>query len=77
MGSSPGIDMCVIEQDQDTLLKSSLKDGCTKGRKKTNFGCYSSSGRGFMLKTVDTFGYCQRLVFSLGVSQHMHRITNL
>ena len=24
------------------------------------------------LKTLDTFGNCQRLVFSLGVSQHMH-----
>ena len=27
---------------------------------------------------VDTIGNCQRLVFSLGVSQHfMHKITNL
>ncbi len=29
------------------------------------------------LKTLDTFGNCQRPVFSLGVSQHMHKITNL
>ena len=29
------------------------------------------------LKTVDTIGNCQRPVFSLGVSQHMHKITNL
>ena len=29
------------------------------------------------LKTVDTIGNCQRLVFTLGVSQHMHKITNL
>ena len=29
------------------------------------------------LKTLDTIGNCQRLVFSLGVSQHMHKITNL
>ena len=29
------------------------------------------------LKTVDTTGYCQRPVFSFGVSQHMHKITNL
>ena len=29
------------------------------------------------LKTLDTFGNCQRLVFSLGVSQHMHQITNM
>ena len=26
---------------------------------------------------MDTIGNCQRLVFSLGVSQHMHKITNL
>ena len=29
------------------------------------------------LKTVDNFGNCQRPVFSLGISQHMHKITNL
>ena len=29
------------------------------------------------LKVLDTFGNCQRLVFSLGVFQHMHKITNL
>ena len=29
------------------------------------------------LKTLDTFGDCQRPVFSLGVSQLMHKITNL
>ena len=31
----------------------------------------------FFLKTVDTIGNCQRLVFTVGVSQHMHKITNL
>ena len=31
----------------------------------------------FPLKTVDTIGNCQRLVFTVGVSQHMHKITNL
>ena len=31
----------------------------------------------FHLKTVYTIGNCQRSVFSLGVSQHMHKITNL
>ena len=30
-----------------------------------------------MLKAVDTIGNCQRLVFTIGVSQHMHKITNL
>ena len=29
------------------------------------------------LKAVDTIGNCQRQVVSLGVSQHMHKITNL
>ena len=29
------------------------------------------------LKTVDTIGNCQRLVFTVRVSQHMHKITNL
>ena len=32
---------------------------------------------GFWLKALDTFGNCQRPVFSLGVSQHMHQITSL
>ena len=29
------------------------------------------------LKALDTFGNCQRHVFSLGVSQHMHTKINL
>ena len=29
------------------------------------------------LKTLDTIGNCQRSVFSLCVSQHMHKISNL
>ena len=29
------------------------------------------------LKTMGTFGNCQRSVFLLGVSQQMHKITNL
>ena len=28
------------------------------------------------LKAVDTIGNCQRLAFTVGVSQHMHKITN-
>ena len=31
----------------------------------------------WQLKTVDTIGNCQRPVFSLGVSKHMHTRTNL
>ena len=30
-----------------------------------------------ILKAVDTIGNCQRLAFIVGVSQHMHEITNL
>ena len=29
------------------------------------------------LKTLDTIGYCQRPILSFGVSQPMHKITNL
>ena len=29
------------------------------------------------LKTLDTIGNCERLVFTVGVSQHMHTVTNL
>ena len=29
------------------------------------------------LKAADTIGKCQRLAFTVGVSQHMHKITNL
>ena len=31
----------------------------------------------FVLKAVDTIGNCQRLAFTVSVSQHMHKITNL
>ena len=31
----------------------------------------------YELKTLDTIGNCQRPFFSLDVSQHMHKITNL
>ena len=27
--------------------------------------------------TLDTIGNCQRLAFTVGVSQHMHKITNM
>ena len=30
----------------------------------------------FSLKAVDTIGNCQRLAFTVGVSQHMHKITS-
>ena len=38
---------------------------------------FSVQESGQSLKTMDTIGNCQRLVFTLGVSQHMHKITNL
>ena len=31
----------------------------------------------FTLKALDTIGNCQRLAFTVSVSQHMHKITNL
>ena len=31
----------------------------------------------YLLKAVDTIGNCQRLAFTVGVSQHMHKISNL
>ena len=34
-------------------------------------------GGQFLLKPLDTIGNCQRPVFPLAVSQHMHIITNL
>ena len=39
--------------------ESSTKQGCVKN----------------VLKTLDTIGNCQRLVFTLAVSQHMHKTT--
>ena len=30
-----------------------------------------------VLKAVDTIGNCQSLALTVGVSQHMHKITNL
>ena len=33
--------------------------------------------RGRQLKAVDTIGKCQRLVFTVGVSQDKHKIANL
>ena len=33
--------------------------------------------RAVVLKAVDTIGNCQRLAFTVGVSQHKHKITNL
>ena len=64
------------------------KGALKKRRKKTFYlHCWNQlnhiniSVHGFMnywcLKTMDTIGNCQRLVFTVGVSQHMHKITNL
>ena len=39
-------------------------------------GCFSVNGT-VRLKAVDTIGNCQRLTFTVCVSQHMHKITNL
>ena len=34
-------------------------------------------GVDFQLQALNTFGNCHRPVFSLGVSQHMHKVTSL
>ena len=39
--------------------------------------CVTTLLRTIKLKTLNTIGICRRPVFSLGVSQHMHTITNL
>ena len=46
---------------------------------RINFGVGHASVVGWSLKAVDTrpIGNCQRLAFTVGVSQHMHEITNL
>ena len=31
----------------------------------------------WVLKTLEAIGNCQRLVFTVGVSQHTHKITNM
>ena len=40
-------------------------------------GCKSLLKITAPLKTLDTIGNCQRLVFTVDVSKHMHKITNL
>ena len=40
----------------------------------TNIFCIC---QGFTSKTLCTFGNCQRPVFSLGVSQHLNKTTNM
>jgi len=40
-----------------------------RGKKITWFLCW--------LRAVDTIGNCQRLAFTVGLSQHIHKITNL
>ena len=47
--------------------------------KRTVIMCFKSNSQLFncQLKAVDTICNCQRLAFTVGVSQHMHKITNL
>ena len=39
--------------------------------------CFLEKSGKMWLKTLDTIGNCQRRVFTVGLSQHMHKITNL
>ena len=54
-------------------IETELQEARDKSNKKKRV----VSGQDKPLKALDTFSSCQRPVFSLGVSQHMHKITNL
>ena len=48
------------------------------GKIRGDKGVFVSRMKDSLLSAVDTFGNCQRLAFTVGVSQHnMHKITNL
>ena len=77
VGSSPVVPMCCVMHAgaQGTYQKekgSALVLLVLLAAYSTTAPCNSA-----MLKTLDTIGNCQRPVESLGVSQHMHEITNL
>ena len=60
--------LCSQGQGSSDILKAmSIVQYCMLGLKRSVFS----------LKAVDTIGNCQRLAFTVGVSQHMHKITNL
>ena len=49
-------------------------DTLTLAIRREHFSCASHL---LCLKAVDTIGNCQRQAFTVGVPQHMHKITNL
>ena len=69
----------IFQHNVDTMMFLCIYK--KKRKKKPNtwlFGNYSKKSFDWMLyKTLDTFGNCQRPVFSLSVSQHVLKITNL
>ena len=76
----------IIRQDVNTCPLNYLKvfsslffqpPGKREGRGMLLRGGNSADDIRVFLKALDTIGNCQRPVFSLGVSQHMHIITNL
>ena len=54
-------------------LKQRFRDLFEKGTHKMLLKILNRIG----LKAVNTIGYCQRIAFTVGVSQQMHKITNL
>ena len=70
-----GDDITTLEKSLKTMLLCQSMGICIKVRGTSNtFGFRRIDNS---LKSLDTFGNCQRPVFSLGVSQHIHTITNL
>ena len=74
MGCPPElmIKCCIIIQSDVTGNAQSSIGAITRdnGRELTGLTCHR-------LKALNTFGNCQRPVFSLGVSPNMHKLTNL
>ena len=68
--------LCILCSHSPNEIQSSNLGQTKTGRLLCLYQVHCSMAR-HCLKTLDTFGSCQRPVFSLGVSQHMHEVTNL
>ena len=78
-GGIPSVDECGSAR---RLRRESLEKTMDLSKEKEQMSAQMKVGKILDqyfggLKTLDTFGNCQRPVFSLGVSQYMHKITNL
>ena len=57
--------------------KDDLKVKYIRSTLKSQKSTRPIQGNVFLLKAVDTIGNCQRLAFTVGVSQHVHKTKNL